>query len=148
VTYEGRGKSYYEQQEEGVLIMLTAEWRTKGPQDDVVLVIESGTVREALAGNQIVISRFLTEQLQDLETWRGESQADGEKRNPDNWGELVISRASTGEVLATDPELLWQGIYLWFRSHGVDYDSPSLQDDLSGLFNNSVKLRRSQLMDD
>ena len=128
--------------------MLTAEWRTKGPQDDVVLVLESGTVREALAGNQVVISRFLTEQLKDLETWRGEFQGTGEKSNPENWGELVISRAGSGEVLDADPELLWQGIYLWFRSHGVDYDSPSLRDDPLFVGNDEVKLRRSQLMDD
>jgi hypothetical protein len=37
---------------------------------------------------------------------------------------------------------------LWFRSQGVDYDSTSLHDDLSDLFNDKVKLRRSQLMDD
>ena len=128
--------------------MLTAEWRTRGTQDDVVLVLDGGNVREALEGNQIVISRFLTEQLQDLDTWRGESQASGENENPETWGELVISRAGTGEVLDADPELLWQGIYLWFRSHGVDYDSPSLHDDLWGLDHDGVKLRRSQLMDD
>jgi hypothetical protein len=145
---KGNSKFHLERQGEDVSIMLTAEWRTKGPQDDVVLVLEGGTVREALAGSQIVISRFLTEQLKDLDTWRGESQAAGEKGNPEIWGELVISRADTGEVLDADPELLWQGIYLWFRSQGVDYDSPSLHDDLSDLFNDKVKLRRSQLMDD
>ncbi len=32
--------------------------------------------------------------------------------------------ADTGEVIEADPELFWQGIYLWFRSHGVDYDTP------------------------
>ena len=126
--------------------MSTAEWRTNGAQEDAVLVLDSsGCVREALAGNQIVISRFLTGQLADLDTWRGEGQANGD---PAIWGELVISRADTGEVLDVDPELLWHGIYLWFRAHGVDYDSPSFKNNPFGLGPDNVKLRRSQLMDD
>jgi hypothetical protein len=32
-------------------------------------------------------------------------------------------RASSGEVLQMDPERFWDGIYEWFRSKGVDYDS-------------------------
>ena len=129
--------------------MFTAEWRTRGSHQDVVLVLDdTGAVREALDGNQVVISRFLTEQLDDLELWKGDSRTIGEKKNPDSWGELILSRADTGEVLSADPELLWQGIYLWFRAYGVDYDSTSFLEKSFCLDSNNVNLRRSQLMDD
>lgn len=104
---------------------LSAEWRTRGAQDDAILVLESdGVIREAIVADDHILSRFLTEQLDDLDSWRGQSLVEGERREPDAWGELVISRAETGEVIEADPELFWQGIYLWFRSHGVDYDTP------------------------
>ncbi len=104
---------------------LSVEWRTRGAQDDAILVIETdGAIREAIVADGIILSRFLTEQLDDLDSWRGQSLVEGERREPDAWGELVISRAETGEVIEADPELFWQGIYLWFRSHGVDYDTP------------------------
>ena len=104
---------------------LSAEWRTRGAQNDAILVLEDdGAIREAILVDGAILSRFLTEQLDDLVNWRGQSLVEGEKREPDAWGELVISRAETGEVIEADPELFWQGIYLWFRSHGVDYDTP------------------------
>jgi hypothetical protein len=43
---------------------------------------------------------------------------------PSAWGHLVIARAQTGEVLTMDPEAFWSGIHQWFRSRGVDYDTP------------------------
>lgn len=104
---------------------LSVEWRTRGAKDDAILVLESGgVIREAIVADDGILSRFLTEQLNDLDSWRGQSLVEGESREPEAWGELVISRADTGEVLEADPELLWQGIYLWFRSHGIDYDTP------------------------
>lgn len=104
---------------------LSAEWRTRGAKDDAILVLESdGAIREAIVADDNILSRFLTEQLHDLDSWRGQSLVEGERREPEAWGELVISRAGTGEVIEADPELFWQGIYLWFRSHGIDYDTP------------------------
>ena len=76
-------------------------------------------MREALTADPIVLSNFLTE-AGDLHTWRGGQSVDGDKRSPANWGELVLARASTGEVLTMDPERYWNGIYSWFRSRGVD----------------------------
>ncbi len=104
---------------------LSAEWRTRGAKNDAILVLDGdGAIREAIACNDTILSRFLTEQLADLDSWRGQSLVEGEQREPEAWGELVISRAGTGEVIEADPELFWQGIYLWFRSHGIDYDTP------------------------
>lgn len=104
---------------------LSVEWRTRGAKNDAILVLDGeGAIREAIVCDDAILSRFLTEQLEDLDSWRGQTLVEGEKRERDAWGELVIARAGTGEVLEADPELFWQGIYLWFRSHGVDYDTP------------------------
>lgn len=124
----------------------TVQWRTKGELVDAVFVLdESGRVREAIPATQPVLSRFLTE-MGDLNTWRGESSVDGDKRNPEAWGQLVLTRASSGEVIEVEPELFWHGIYSWFRSHGVDYDTPGLKD--SSPQDHEVKLQMSSLMDD
>ncbi len=103
---------------------LIAEWRTKGEAETILIVDdEDNTVREALTANPLVLSNFLTD-MGDLNTWRGGHSVDGDKRSPEAWGELVIARANTGEVITMDPERYWEGIYSWFRSRGVDYDTP------------------------
>ena len=100
---------------------LSAEWRTNGEFDAVLIVEDEDTVKEALLANPEVLSQFLTD-AGDLHAWRGARQVEGEKRKPAAWGSLVIARAETGEVITMDPERFWEGIYLWFRSRGVDYD--------------------------
>jgi hypothetical protein len=102
---------------------LTAEWRTNAERDSVLIVEDERTVREALEANPEVLHRLLTD-TGDLNTWRGDMKVDGEKRTPSSWGHLVIARAQTGEVLTMDPEAFWSGIHQWFRSRGVDYDTP------------------------
>ena len=103
---------------------LIAEWRTKGESEAILIVDdEDNTVREALAADPAVLSNFLTD-MGDLNTWRGGHSVDDDKRRPEAWGELVIARANTGEVITMDPERYWEGIYSWFRSRGVDYDTP------------------------
>jgi hypothetical protein len=102
---------------------LTAEWRTNGEFDSVLIIEDNTTVREALVANVAVLHRFLTD-LGDLNGWRGATRVEGEKRTPSAWGDLVIARAQTGEVLTMDPEAFWNGIHVWFRSRGVDYDTP------------------------
>ena len=104
---------------------LIAEWRTKGEFEAILIVDdEDNTVREALAADPAVLSNFLTD-MGDLNTWRGGHSVDDDKRRPEAWGDLVIARANTGEVITMDPERYWEGIYSWFRSRGVDYDTPA-----------------------
>lgn len=100
---------------------LTGEWRTNGEFDAVLIVDHDRTVREAMLANPEILSRFLT-QTGDFHAWRGSRVIEHEKRSPDAWGDLVMARAQTGEVLTMDPERFWEGIYTWFRSRGVDYD--------------------------
>ncbi len=103
---------------------LFAEWRTDGEIETILVVDdEDNTVREALAADPAVLSNFLTD-MGDLSTWRGGHSVDDDKCSPAAWGELVIARANTGEVITMDPERYWDGIYSWFRSRGVDYDTP------------------------
>jgi len=89
--------------------------------DDAVLVVDvaDNTVRQGLAADPAVLRDFLNE-MADLDLWQRLHPVGHDKRNPEAWGELVIARAQTGEVLTMDPERFWEGIYLWFRSRGVD----------------------------
>lgn len=100
--------------------MASAEWRTRDRVDTLLIVDEACRVREARLASAELLSQFLTGRgVSDLQ---GEA-VDGDKQDPAVWGDLVIARAESGEVLTMDPGLFWEGIYLWFRSRGVDYDS-------------------------
>jgi hypothetical protein len=89
--------------------------------DDTLLVVDEddNTVRQAVEAAPTVLRDFLND-MADLDTWRQGPSVAVDQRNPAAWGELVIARAKTGEVLTMDPELFWEGIYVWFRSQGVD----------------------------
>ena len=76
-------------------------------------------VRQGLGADPEVLRDFLNN-MADLDRWRSLHPVDNDKRNPGAWGELVMARAPTGEVITMDPELFWEGIYFWFRSRGVD----------------------------
>ncbi len=98
---------------------LPAEWRPAGLPDYLLVVAQaSHTVREALAPDQEVLTDFLNA-MSDLEYWRGKPLAAGQ-RSPEAWGELVLARAASGEVLDMNPTLFWEEIYTWFRSRGID----------------------------
>ena len=100
---------------------LSAEWRADG-KIETVLVIDTteNTVQKAIAADPFVLSRLLTD-MGNLRTWDIGQEIKGDKLSPDSWGRLVIARLETGEVIDMDPEKFWDGIYVWFRSRGVDY---------------------------
>ena len=97
------------------------EWRTRGEMDDTLLVVDDddNTVHQAVPATPTLLHDFLND-MAGLDTWQAGPAVAEDKRNSAAWGELVIARAKTGEVLTMDPELFWEGIYLWFRSRGVD----------------------------
>ena len=101
---------------------LTAEWRSFG-EFDVVLVVEDGIVREAMTAEPAILNNFLTS-MSGLRSWHSDHAVEGEKHHPEPWGALVISRAETGEIIDMDPQRFWNGVHIWFRSRGVDYDTP------------------------
>ena len=100
---------------------MSAQWRTDGEQDTVLIVDEDNQVREAVRANPEVLSTFLN-RVADLPALQAERSVPPDKLDPAAWGRLVIARGPAGEVLSMDPELYWEGIYTWFRSRGVDYD--------------------------
>jgi hypothetical protein len=101
---------------------LKAEWRTKGGVEAILIVdAENNVVRHVLTVDPTVLSNLLTE-MGDLKNWRGMKSVDKGDRDPAAWA-LILSRANTGEVITLDPERYWDGIYNWFRSRGLDYDS-------------------------
>ncbi len=103
---------------------LSAEWRKDGETETILIVDdEDNTVRQALAADPAALSSLLTN-MGDLSSWQGGRVIDVDKRNPEAWGDLIIARADTGEVITMEPERYWDGIYHWFRSRGVDYDTP------------------------
>ncbi len=124
----------------------TAQWRTKAHLTDAVFVLdESGSVRDFITATPLVLSRFLTD-MAGLATRSDAAPAAEDERDPDAWGQLVLARGSSGEVLEVEPELFWHGIYSWFRSQGVDYDAPELQS--AGPLVSAPSLPLSVLMDD
>jgi hypothetical protein len=100
---------------------LSAEWRTDHDVDTILIVRDEAVV-EALTAEPMTLSTFLTE-TGDLNDWRGDHAVTAEKRRPEAWGDLVIARAASGEVITMDPQRYWEGIHTWFRSRGVDYDT-------------------------
>src|SRR5258706_8801864 len=97
-----------------------AEWRT-GTSGEIILVIDddNSRVRSALRADESLLSRFLTS-MDDVSGWTRNVTI--HSLDPEEWGELVLSRAVTGEVLTVDPELFWDRIHRLFRAHGVDYE--------------------------
>ena len=101
----------------------SAEWRSFGEFDVVLLVDDAGAVRQAMTAGPAVLHDFLTE-MRRIPTMHGDHEVAGERRNPEPWGALVMSRAENGQIIDMDPERFWNGVYIWFRSRGVDYDTP------------------------
>lgn len=101
------------------------EWRTKGKGDDALLFVrefgEAGdTVLKAWHADRGRLTDFLNE-MEGLDTAIVSLETDVDQRDPRQWGELVLSRAQPGgDVLDMDPEIYWDQIYYWWRSHGID----------------------------
>src|SRR5688572_25856559 len=105
---------------------LRGEWRT-GNGPDVVLVVDEdqNRVRDVFLATPGVLSKLLTTpgDFKD-EGWRSDLSVDRDRQDPSTWGTLVIARAASGQVITMDPARFWDGVYEWFRSRGVDYDTP------------------------
>lgn len=102
------------------------EWRTKGKGDDALLLVsEYGEAPDTVMKAWPADARLLTDYLNDMSQLgaapAGNLETPVDKRDPQQWGKLVLSRAQRGgDVLDIDPEPYWDGIYYWFRSKGLD----------------------------
>jgi hypothetical protein len=105
---------------------MKVEWRVRDGADAIVLVDPSAESVAAFARpGENELKAYLAV-AGNLERWRDSiswQAAAGETRDPTFWGQLVLSRDDDGDVLYIDPELFWDGVYRWFRSRGVDYNS-------------------------
>jgi hypothetical protein len=101
---------------------LTIQWRVK-PESDTILIVKDGvSVLVAIPVEAQILSRALTVPG-DLTSWQGGKLIEAVDRDPEIWGDLVIERNESGQIVNMDPEAFWNGVYDWFRSRGVDYDS-------------------------
>src|SRR4051794_16397655 len=99
------------------------EWRLREGADALLLLDESErAVSEVCPPDQSMLQSYLAT-AETAETWKHwdawRPVAGG--RDPEAWGDLVLSRAESGQILSIDPELFWAGVYRWFRSRGVDF---------------------------
>jgi hypothetical protein len=105
---------------------MSVEWRIRDRAEALVLVDPSSrAVSEVPAPDAEVLKSYLAV-TGTLDGWRRSMAwmpVDGDDRDPERWGELVVSRAENGEVTFVAPELFWEGIHRWFRSRGVDYNA-------------------------
>jgi hypothetical protein len=102
---------------------LNAEWRTRPGFDSVLLVdAEKQTVQDSIPADPDILSDFLTD-MEQVYSHKGRLNVADDKKDPAAWGELVMTRGEQGEIIEMDPERFWDGIYLWFRSRGVDYNT-------------------------
>jgi hypothetical protein len=103
---------------------LNVEWRVLDG-NDAIAVIDGGRVTEVAIPDAALIKDYLAV-TSDLDQWRKWPvwHATGlEERSPEAWGDLVMDRSDTGDVLSIDPELFWERVYHWFRSRGIDYNT-------------------------
>jgi hypothetical protein len=105
-------------------VPLNVEWRVREGSDAIAVVDANGAVAEVAIADEALIKDYLavTANLDRWRKWTAWRPANDDKREPEAWGELVMGRSETGEVLEMDPELFWERIYRWFRSRGTDYN--------------------------
>lgn len=100
------------------------EWRTNGDGDDALLFVSdygevTDTVLKIWGADPARLTDFLND-MTGLDTAFVGLESGVDQRDPERWGRLVLTRAVDGEILDINPELYWDGIYYWFRSHGTD----------------------------
>src|SRR6266568_2752964 len=101
------------------------EWRTRAKGDDALLFVGDygeapNTVIKTWPADAGLLADFLND-MEELDTSAVRLETEGDQRDPQQRGRLVLSRAQRGgDVLDIDPENYWDGIYYWFRSRGLD----------------------------
>ena len=102
---------------------LSVEWRVRDGADALLLVDSGATAVSEAPPDEGMLKSYLAV-TGTADAWRawGSWRPVGDRgRDPEEWGELVLSRADTGEIIAIDPELFWERVHRWFRSRGVDF---------------------------
>jgi hypothetical protein len=99
---------------------LLLEWRSKADGQDTILAVDDDTyvVRKAWKAEPALLTDLLNEMAEFKAP--GNNHESVPEPSPQEWGELVIARSESGEVLSIDPQLYWEGISYWFRARGTD----------------------------
>ena len=103
---------------------MSVEWRLHDGADALLLVDESASaVSEISPPDEHMLKSYLavTGTIDAWKGWTAWRPVDGGGRDPDEWGELVLSRADNGDIILIDPELYWERVYRWFRSRRVAF---------------------------
>lgn len=103
---------------------MSVEWRLRDGADALLLVDASeSAVSEVAPPDEAMLKSYLavTGNVDAWRSWTAWRPVDGEGRDPEEWGELVLSRADNGDIISIDPELFWERVHRWFRSRGVDF---------------------------
>ena len=98
------------------------EWRLRDGEEALLMVDDGqGRVLAHARAEEDLLKSFLapTGSGDIWRAWTNWQPAGDEHPAADAWGELVLSRADSGEVLTISPELYWDGVYRWFRSRGT-----------------------------
>ena len=102
---------------------MSVEWRLQDGADALLLVDEhESAVSQVSPPDAEILKSYLAvaEKLDNWKDWTAWRPVEG-GRDPQEWGQLVLSRAETGSIVSIDPELFWERVYRWFRSRGVDF---------------------------
>jgi hypothetical protein len=105
---------------------MSVEWRVRGGADAIIVINPPAEVSEQVSALDADALKAYLAVTGNLQHWRQTLNfrpIDGGPRDPDGWGRLVVSRADSGQIDFLDPELFWDGVYRWFRSRGVDYNT-------------------------
>ena len=101
------------------------EWRHRSKGDESILLVgEADGNPDRVIKAWPASTALLTDLLNDMDhvgATDGALELSDNQRDPQSWGKIVLARAQDGgDVLAIDPEPYWDGIYYWFRAHGLD----------------------------
>lgn len=103
---------------------MSVEWRTRDGAETLLLVdADARAISELAPPDEGTLRSYLavTGTGETWTTWQAWRPVHGASQDPDDWGELVLSRADNGDVISIDPELFWASVHRWFRSRGTDY---------------------------
>jgi hypothetical protein len=101
------------------------EWRTRGKGKDAIVYVgqfgeDENTVLRVWKANAKSVADFLND-MATFDTKVEGLEVPVDQRDPDDWGRVVLVRGPReGEVRFIEPDLYWDLIYYWFRSHGKD----------------------------
>jgi hypothetical protein len=109
----------------GGTVALNVEWRVQDGADAIAVIDPNGIVAEVAIPDEVLLKDFLAvaSDLNRWRTWTVWHSVGADKRDPQAWGELVMGRSESGDVVSMNPELFWERVQRWFRSRGVDYNT-------------------------